>query len=96
MAGERRTRAEKARAQLHRQEHLTYSFQSDAVVKSVSLNKNKTATRVSPVTQLPKSSRSITDLFEYDVHLIYQDLLRTVIITAVILAAVVGIKVGLH
>jgi hypothetical protein len=26
MAGERRTRSEKQRAQLHRQEHLTYSF----------------------------------------------------------------------
>ena len=70
MAGERRTRAEKARAQIHRQEHLTYSFRADASAKSVSLAENKTRAKITSVPPAQKSSRSITDLFEYDVYLI--------------------------
>lgn len=43
-----------------------------------------------------KTKPTITDLFSYDVRLIYQDLIKTVVITSLIMLAVVGVKVGLH
>lgn len=91
MAGERRTRSEKQRAQLHRQEHLTYSFNAQ---KGVQLSGAAPTTVVKPVAK--KAGPSITDLFQYDTKFIYQDLVKTVVITLLILCAVIGVKVGLQ
>ncbi len=89
MAGERRTRADKARAQIQRQEHLTYSFTSE-----VKLTGNSKV-RVQQSVPQKKEKQSINSLFAYDVRLIYQDLWKTVIITGVILAVVLGLRYGL-
>lgn len=90
MAGERRTRAEKARAQVHRHEAMTYSFRS---TEGVTFGKPS----VQPSQKNPKTHAiQLTDLFAYDVRLIYHDLRKTVIITGIILAAVIGLKVGLQ
>lgn len=97
MAGERRTRAEKAGAQLHRQEHLTYSFRAgQGIQQNLGATTGVKAGSTPAKVTSPKAKPIITDLFAYDVRLIYQDLLKTVIITGIILAAVVGIKFGLH
>jgi hypothetical protein len=90
MAGERRTRSEKQRAQLHRQEHLTYSFNAK---EGVQMSAGSVAA-TKPVVK--KSGPSLTDLFQYDTTLIYQDLAKTVVITLLILCAVIGVKVGLQ
>lgn len=95
MAGERRTRAEKSRAQSHRQDHLSYSFHTEHGVQmgsSVSQPATPQTTQKSPA---KKPKLAITDLFSYDVALIYQDLIKTVVITSLIMLAVIGVKVGL-
>lgn len=90
MAGERRTRAEKTRAQTHRHEAMTYSFRSTEGTTPGKLS-------IPPVKKIPKTHAiQLTDLFAYDVRLIYQDLRKTIIITGIILAAVIGLKVGLQ
>lgn len=87
MAGVRRTRAEKERAQIHRQDAVTYSFSSKSSAKLAQVKAAKGEAKA--------ATFSITDLFDYDVRLIYQDLFKTILITGVILAAVVGLRFGL-
>ena len=102
MSGQqRRTRAEKERAQLHRQETLSYTFQAGQVQTAGQLvTKTTPATAAAgPVRSLkgaPASKNvSLADLFAYDVRLIYRDLGKTVMITALILATILGIRFGL-
>jgi len=97
MTGERRTRAEKSRTQLHRQDQLTYSFHSDRGVEiNTEFVQQDLSRKAAQKEQSKKPKLAITDLFSYDVHLIYRDLIKTAVITSLIMLAVIGLKFGLR
>ncbi len=97
MAGQQRTKADKARAQYHRQQQLSYSYQSNNRRDNSQLIKIAPANSSKPLKPFPTNTHtySITDLFAYDVRFIYRDLVKTGIITGVILAVLIGIRIGI-
>jgi len=95
MAGERRTRAEKSRAQIHRQEGLSYSFHAQQGIQIGASSVDEVSGK-SPKAATKRPKPVIRELFAYDVHLIYKDLIKTVVIAGVILLALVGVRVGLQ
>lgn len=81
MAAERRTRAQKEKTTAQRVEQHTYSFSSDTT---------PTARKAEKVTA--SVTRNISDLFSYDASLIYRDLFKTVVITGIVLATLLGVR----
>lgn len=94
MAGERRTRAEKSRAQIHRQEGLSYSFHAQQGVQIGTSSGDELISKSAKAAKRPKPV--ITEMFAYDVHLIYKDLIKTVLIASFLVLVVIGVRVGLQ
>jgi L-cystine uptake protein TcyP (sodium:dicarboxylate symporter family) len=87
MAGERRTKAQKEKATVRRMEHSSYSFTAEDTTRS---QVHTAAPHQVFNTQGPR--HTIHSLFAYDATLIYRDLRKTIVITVVIFAVLLGIR----
>jgi hypothetical protein len=86
MAKERRTKADKQRAQVQRSSQLNYSYRA--------AQKDTTKVFSTTAQTIKHPLASVSQLFAYDVQLIYRDLIKTVLITTLILGLVMGLKFG--
>jgi hypothetical protein len=77
----RRTRAQKEKTTAQRAEQHTYSFSSQASPSSRKAEKATTS-----------ATRNVSELFSYDSALIYRDLSKTVVITSIVLATLLGVR----
>ena len=84
MAAERRTRAQKKKTTAHRVDQHTYSFSSHATPTPHNTEKVTTS-----------APSNVSDLFSYNTSLIYRDLSKTVMITGIVLATLLGIQIFL-
>lgn len=87
MAGERRTKAQKEKATVRRMDHSSYSFTADDIGHT---QRHVPASRQVLAAHTPR--HTIHSLFAYDATLIYQDLRKTIVITVVIFAVLLGIR----
>lgn len=83
----RRTKAQKVKAQIkHSNAGMTYSFSTPSSRTSdtpsgAKLSQTARATTV-----------SMADLFSYDINLIYRDLFKTVVLTILMFAVLIGLS----
>jgi len=83
MSGQtRRTKAQKLKTVEKRQDQFSYTYTSpshDAIGTPITKAKN-----------IQHPANSVTALFKYDVNLVYKDLVKTLIITGLILTCLIG------
>lgn len=87
MATQRRTKAQKEKATVRRMDHLSYSFSADKIGHT---QMQASPHQVAAGHQSPR--HTIHSLFAYDATLIYQDLRKTIVITLIIFAVLLGIR----
>jgi len=84
MSGQtRRTKAQKVKTVEKRQDQFSYTYTSSI--------EDSTHTPLTQTKNIQHSANSVTALFKYDVNLVYKDLVKTLIITGVILICLIGL-----
>lgn len=83
----RRTLKQKQRAEVHRQEEQTYSYSVPDTVPST-----KKSAKAEPPKPVSHAEPSLSfKLFGYNPHLVYNDLLKTLLVTIVIVAILLAL-----
>src|SRR5471030_512924 len=93
----RRTKEQKQITQQKRVAALQYSYRAPVTSAHPQSKPQSSPTTITTTTSTrsaeptPKSAVTSRDLFQYDVRLIFQDLLKTVVITTFIFVLLIGI-----